>query len=161
MAIATRLATWRHSPDLLVELAGNLVEADPSRYPSARAAFRALLDAATSVPEWRYGAVERTWARHQAATGDPLGAESRLRALVGRRHLGTEERVSAIEALADLLVVRGASDEAALLRGQAAELERRRAELTGGTVRNVGSKVGRNDPCPCGSGKKLKKCCGG
>lgn len=22
------------------------------------------------------------------------------------------------------------------------------------------SKTGRNDPCPCGSGKKLKKCCG-
>lgn len=22
-------------------------------------------------------------------------------------------------------------------------------------------KVGRNDPCPCGSGKKVKKCCGG
>jgi uncharacterized protein len=21
-------------------------------------------------------------------------------------------------------------------------------------------KIGRNDPCPCGSGKKLKKCCG-
>ncbi|HSX12160.1 MAG TPA: SEC-C metal-binding domain-containing protein [Rhabdochlamydiaceae bacterium] len=21
------------------------------------------------------------------------------------------------------------------------------------------SKVGRNDPCPCGSGKKFKKCC--
>ena len=27
------------------------------------------------------------------------------------------------------------------------------------TVR-VGNKVGRNDPCPCGSGKKYKKCCG-
>jgi preprotein translocase subunit SecA len=24
----------------------------------------------------------------------------------------------------------------------------------------VGAKVGRNDPCPCGSGKKYKKCCG-
>ena len=23
-----------------------------------------------------------------------------------------------------------------------------------------GKKVGRNDPCPCGSGKKYKKCCG-
>jgi preprotein translocase subunit SecA len=23
-----------------------------------------------------------------------------------------------------------------------------------------GQKVGRNDPCPCGSGKKYKKCCG-
>jgi uncharacterized protein YecA (UPF0149 family) len=22
------------------------------------------------------------------------------------------------------------------------------------------STVGRNDPCPCGSGKKFKKCCG-
>lgn len=27
------------------------------------------------------------------------------------------------------------------------------------TVRNE-NKVGRNDPCPCGSGKKYKKCCG-
>ena len=24
----------------------------------------------------------------------------------------------------------------------------------------VGARVGRNDPCPCGSGKKYKKCCG-
>ena len=24
----------------------------------------------------------------------------------------------------------------------------------------VGQKIGRNDPCPCGSGKKYKKCCG-
>ncbi|PYG87277.1 SEC-C motif-containing protein [Ruminiclostridium sufflavum DSM 19573] len=24
----------------------------------------------------------------------------------------------------------------------------------------VSSKVGRNEPCPCGSGKKYKKCCG-
>ena len=24
----------------------------------------------------------------------------------------------------------------------------------------LGSTVGRNDPCPCGSGKKYKKCCG-
>ena len=23
----------------------------------------------------------------------------------------------------------------------------------------AGQKVGRNDPCPCGSGKKFKKCC--
>jgi hypothetical protein len=25
---------------------------------------------------------------------------------------------------------------------------------------NEGAKIGRNDPCPCGSGKKYKKCCG-
>jgi hypothetical protein len=28
------------------------------------------------------------------------------------------------------------------------------------TVRREEPKVGRNDPCPCGSGKKYKKCCG-
>jgi preprotein translocase subunit SecA len=25
---------------------------------------------------------------------------------------------------------------------------------------NNGPKIGRNDPCPCGSGKKYKNCCG-
>ena len=29
-----------------------------------------------------------------------------------------------------------------------------------GTIHNENRKVGRNDPCPCGSGKKYKKCCG-
>jgi uncharacterized protein len=28
------------------------------------------------------------------------------------------------------------------------------------TVRRMMPKVGRNDPCPCGSGKKFKQCCG-
>ncbi|MBP7016012.1 MAG: preprotein translocase subunit SecA [Deltaproteobacteria bacterium] len=28
------------------------------------------------------------------------------------------------------------------------------------TVKHEGPKTGRNDPCPCGSGKKYKKCCG-
>ena len=28
------------------------------------------------------------------------------------------------------------------------------------TVKREGEKIGRNDPCPCGSGKKYKKCCG-
>lgn len=27
-------------------------------------------------------------------------------------------------------------------------------------VVRAGDKIGRNDPCPCGSGKKYKKCCG-
>ena len=41
------------------------------------------------------------------------------------------------------------------------------AKVTGtssdGTVNSTvkkGTKVGRNDPCPCGSGKKYKRCCG-
>lgn len=34
-----------------------------------------------------------------------------------------------------------------------------KAQKASGTVVK-GQKVGRNDPCPCGSGKKYKKCCG-
>ena len=32
--------------------------------------------------------------------------------------------------------------------------------LLAATMRRSAPKVGRNDPCPCGSGKKFKKCCG-
>jgi hypothetical protein len=28
-----------------------------------------------------------------------------------------------------------------------------------GRILSLVAKVGRNDPCPCGSGKKFKKCC--
>lgn len=37
-----------------------------------------------------------------------------------------------------------------------AEVER----MISATIRREQPKVGRNDPCPCGSGKKFKKCCG-
>ncbi|MBI4622559.1 MAG: SEC-C domain-containing protein [Verrucomicrobia bacterium] len=30
----------------------------------------------------------------------------------------------------------------------------------GKTIRRETPKIGRNDPCPCGSGRKYKKCCG-
>ena len=33
-------------------------------------------------------------------------------------------------------------------------------EVTRATPVRTGPKVGRNDPCPCGSGKKFKQCCG-
>jgi preprotein translocase subunit SecA len=48
------------------------------------------------------------------------------------------------------------------------ERELEQVKMAGGgdgsasTVKQVikGDKIGRNDPCPCGSGKKYKKCCG-
>ncbi len=36
---------------------------------------------------------------------------------------------------------------------------RQDGSVKGVTYRKKGSEVGRNDPCPCGSGKKYKKCC--
>ncbi len=42
---------------------------------------------------------------------------------------------------------------------QLAEKKRQLTYLTGQSKAEM-PKVGRNDPCPCGSGKKYKKCCG-
>jgi preprotein translocase subunit SecA len=55
--------------------------------------------------------------------------------------------------------------EEAFQRKKKRELEQARMAGAGDmqTVQQVvrsGEKVGRNDPCPCGSGKKYKKCCG-
>ena len=29
-----------------------------------------------------------------------------------------------------------------------------------GPIRRTSPRIGRNSPCPCGSGRKVKKCCG-
>ncbi len=42
----------------------------------------------------------------------------------------------------------------------AEEIEREKARLAAVAAPKNEAKVGRNDPCPCGSGKKYKKCCG-
>ena len=38
-------------------------------------------------------------------------------------------------------------------------IEGSRGEQKVETIRNRNDRVGRNDPCPCGSGKKYKNCC--
>ena len=54
--------------------------------------------------------------------------------------------------------------EATFQRKKKKELEQARMAGAGDMqvqqVVRSGDKVGRNDPCPCGSGKKYKKCCG-
>ena len=37
--------------------------------------------------------------------------------------------------------------------------EEKFGEILHGSVAHNGNTPGRNDPCPCGSGKKYKKCC--
>jgi curved DNA-binding protein CbpA len=66
-----------------------------------------------------------------------------------------------------LEIIRNASDARALKKSQFGDIiegieyiiESRLSEERIEPVRS-GVKTGRNDPCPCGSGKKYKKCCG-
>lgn len=71
-----------------------------------------------------------------------------------------------IEGFFDYLAASGAYPEAATwaewMPGIAAQCQARRrpdGSLRGQTVRHPVQAVGRNEPCPCGSGKKFKKCC--
>ncbi len=81
-----------------------------------------------------------------------------------------EMRESIVEELANLLPYASENIKAEEERMNLKEIHRSDSVLTGaGGKNNVvsnkvlnekGEKVGRNDPCPCGSGKKYKKCCG-
>jgi preprotein translocase subunit SecA len=55
----------------------------------------------------------------------------------------------------------GRTDETGLVeQGPGIERVSGARRAPGGTRSAVAVKIGRNDPCPCGSGKKYKKCCG-
>jgi hypothetical protein len=72
------------------------------------------------------------------------------------------DRESAVERLAAILGAQGrTADAAALLASEG--IRRTRDTDQSETMLRAASprpSVGRNEPCPCGSGKKYKKCCG-
>lgn len=114
-------------------------------------------------------AVDTRWMDH-------IDAMDQLKQGIGLRALGNEDPVRAyqIEGF-DMFeeMIKGIQEETvkSLYHLQRAEnIERERVvEVTAtnhGDSENKpktvvkGEKIGRNDPCPCGSGKKYKKCCG-
>jgi len=93
-----------------------------------------------------------------AELDDPLRAEASLRtALVLARSRGDAEDIATVwQRLGELLAEQpGREDEA---DAAMQESERWSDAAYGGT--RIVAKVGRNDPCPCGSGRKHKRCCG-
>ena len=62
------------------------------------------------------------------------------------------DRRDMLDRLADVCEEQGRKDEATELRKQ--------AKPSAVATKVTKQKVGRNQPCPCGSGKKFKKCCG-
>ena len=73
-----------------------------------------------------------------------------------------EEMVSAIqeETVRRLFSVRIKSDQTVKRERVANSITEGRGDGTVKKQPRKVQKIGRNDPCPCGSGKKYKKCCG-
>ena len=84
-----------------------------------------------------------------------------------REAIAAAKRLAAQKA-ADARAESGESDDEgdvvkdALKRKQVAEPTQTSGDGTDTANKTIrkGKKIGRNDPCPCGSGKKYKKCCG-
>lgn len=118
--------------------------------------------------------------------GDLARAETVYREVVAwaREHAEPPDVDAAYERLTELLAAQGRSQEVGALdeertravsRRRARQRSRRRAPRSAAEttpaaddiaavphppVRRAGPKVGRNDPCPCGSGRKYKRCHG-
>ncbi len=74
-----------------------------------------------------------------------------------------DAKISDADALG--LVIRRIPEAVAKLQGYSRELRRKEREQgfelpPDSSLVTIGGKTGRNELCPCGSGKKFKKCCG-
>ncbi|MEZ5179142.1 MAG: SEC-C domain-containing protein [Acidimicrobiales bacterium] len=143
------LAPMHRMPEAALCLEEELVRADPSGEDLA-----AFLDAFERPGGSVAAVLDTLRALAAELTGRPEDAEAHLEA--ARR--AAPDWFPATEALAHLHEVRGRTQEAVNLlqttrTAQDAELQilRLRARLSS-------TSVGRNDPCPCGSGRKYKQC---
>ena len=119
-------------------------------------------------------AVDTNWIRHLDAMDDlrdGIGLSS-----YAQRNPLTEYRIASGEMFDDMiekikkdtvLTVLFAKPAMELRRREVAKQKMAALANVGGekakpkpVVRRASEKVGRNDPCPCGSGKKYKQCCG-
>lgn len=107
------------------------------------------------VDEWCHG-----YLRGVALDADAWGAaEAHIQELLRPIRLwGTEEGWRSIDAMSDADQAREQNAIPESVRALHKYWLERRA-LQSAPARRAAPKIGRNDPCPCGSGKKYKHCC--
>jgi len=146
---------FRHANDILFELRSYPDEFEPLLYEREHEGKKIPI-----IDEWCAGFVQ-AMALDDAAWQPLLDAEEGAELLYPIMLYGSEagwEELQKDSALA------GRHEEFAAALGECVIaimewwLPVRKAKST---LRRETPKVGRNDPCPCGSGKKFKQCCGG
>ena len=175
---AKEMLLWITTPDdfrdgiTREELESTLLDRVHSLYGRQEAVFGERMRELERVALLR--AVDTNWMTHLDAMDD-LRDGVGLNSFAQRNPL-TEYRISSGEMFDDMIdKIRTDTVRMVLFAKPAEELRRKEvakqksAELAavGGekakprpVVRRASERVGRNDPCPCGSGKKYKQCCG-
>jgi uncharacterized protein YecA (UPF0149 family) len=92
------------------------------------------------------------------ALSDPTRAEQAFRdaLTMARAHGDASGIADANERLVRLLAGQPGREQETNAAAQ--EMQRASRAAYGGS--RLAVKIGRNDPCPCGSGRKYKRCCG-
>lgn len=138
-----------------------------ARLVPAGASFE-LAFVARELPSYAAPGAERMVSRSLEAGIDPFShtstAHEILAGLSSKRTTGAEGLANGSSSRSSPASARHPAAEArSETSSTPARRERRRLESPsprGRTIRRHQTKVGRNDPCPCGSGAKYKKCCG-
>ena len=116
--------------------------------------------------------VDTKWMAHiddmeELKKGIGLRAYGQKNPVVEYRYEGFDMFDAMVEAIREdtvrmMFTVQVTSDKEPPKREQVAKPDEPNAGSSDGSVpaQRTSHKVGRNDPCPCGSGKKYKKCCG-
>jgi tetratricopeptide (TPR) repeat protein len=112
-------------------------------------------------PEWGWGYIG--WSDHYRFNFDGKRHEKAEEILLaGYAHEGLRDRIDVVARLKELYEEMNKPDKVKEYKKKFSELQRTEAEGSyyhkPAPVR--AAKTGRNEPCPCGSGKKYKKCCG-
>lgn len=114
---------------------------------------------------WMLRSVDRLWIEH-------IDAMAKLREGIGLRAYGQQDPVLAyrkesFDMFDDLIENIHKETVKTLCTARIERQVERKVQaketannMQSGTVVREGKKIGRNDPCPCGSGKKYKNCCG-
>ena len=107
------------------------------------------------VDEWCHGYMRGVALDADAWSASDAGIEPLLRPI---QLWGTEEGWRKIDAMSDADQIREQNAIASSVRAlHKYWLDRR--DLQGAPIRRSSAKVGRNDSCPCGCGRKYKHCC--
>ncbi len=137
--------------DFLIDDAGDRV--DSALAPHAQAVLVTFLRHACSVRQIKPEAIEEQDVRAGLLDGlrslaIPEPVQGQVAQLVGDFLADLQRRGRLADGESHQRLVQALND--GFMRGQRGEVE---------SIDRVASKIGRNDPCPCGSGRKYKQCC--
>ncbi len=144
------LAAWAEVPresvvTYFLWLAREGLEREPSQVWNSLAAHSADIEAVTVFPELRRAYDDELI---EPRYMDPSELDDAEAAPPGRLLERTRARHPPIDDVVEAIVWWG-------------DFTNEQASSTRTEPRTAPRKVGRNEPCPCGSGKKYKRCCGG